>query len=270
MRVIIEKTADDAALRAAWFVADLVRRQPACVLGLVASRTLLGTYHELVRLHREAGLDFAQVTVFDLYEYVGLPEEHPHCCRGFLQEHWLRHVNVAPARTHLLDGRLQDFETGGRRYEQQIREAGGIDLQILVMGREGQLALHEPGSSLGGRTRVKTLTGETYRDLAPLFGGEAQTPRLALTLGVGTILESRRCLLLATGTAPAAAVRNMVEGPLTAQVTASALQLHQDMIAVLDDEAGSWLTRREAYAESEQAQRWFEAGQFSELGMGKR
>jgi glucosamine-6-phosphate deaminase len=270
VRVIIENTADDAAVRAAWFVADLIRRRPACVLGLVASRTLQGTYRELIRLHRETGLDFAQVTVFALHEYLGMGEEHSHSCGGFLRENFLRHVNFDPARTYLLDGCLRDFDADCQRYEQRIREAGGIDLQILGISRDGQLALHEPGASLGGRTRVRTLTGETFRDSVPFPGGPQETPRLAITLGVGTILESRRCLLLATGAAKAAAVRSLVEGPITAQVTASALQLHQDVIAVLDEEAGSWLTRREAYAEREQAQQLLEAGQFNERGMGKR
>ena len=270
MRVIIEKTAEDAAVRAAGFVADLIRRRPACVLGLVASRTLQGTYRELIRLRRESGLDFAQVTAFALHEYVGVPEEHPQSCGGFLRENFLRHVNLDPARTHLPDGCLHDFEADCQRYEQRIRDSGGIDLQLLGISCDGQIPLHEPGSSLGGRTRVKMLTGESFRGSVAFFGGQQETPRLAMTLGVGTILESRRCLLLATGSGKAAAVRSLIECPITAQITASALQLHQEVIAVLDEEAGSWLTRREAYAEREQAQQLFEAGHFNERGMGKR
>jgi len=270
VRVVIEQTAGDVAVWAARFVADLVRKTPACVLGLATGGTPLGTYQELIRLHRDEGLDFARVTTFNLDEYVGVPEDHPQSYRYFMQENLFRHVNLIAEKTHVPDGLTLDFEAGCERYEEMIRAAGGIDLQILGIGSDGHIAFNEPGSSLGSRTRVKTLTGETIRDNARFFGSEDQVPRLAITMGVGTILESRRCLLLATGPAKAAAVRSALEGPVTAQVTASALQLHRDVIVVLDEEAGSWLTRREYYAEVEQAQRLLEAGQLCELGISKR
>jgi glucosamine-6-phosphate deaminase len=161
-----------------------------------------------------------------------------------------------------------DFESSCQQYEQMICDAGGIDLQVLGIGSDGHIAFNEPGSSLGSRTRVKSLTGETVRDNARFFGSEEPVPRLAVTMGVATILESRRCLLLATGPAKASAVRSAIEGPVTAQVTASALQLHRDAIAVLDEEAGGWLTRRAYYAEVEQAQMLLEARRWRELGIG--
>jgi glucosamine-6-phosphate deaminase len=268
VRVVIEKGESEVAIRAARFVADLVRRKPACVLGLVTGGTPLGMYGELIRLHREEGLDFSRVTTFNLDEYVGVPEDHPQSYRYFMQENLFKHVNAVPSKTHVPDGRSRDFEASCRRYEQMILEAGGIDLQVLGVGRDGHIAFNEPGSSLGSRTRVKSLTGETIRDNARFFGSEDRVPRLAITMGVGTILESQRCLLLATGAAKASAIRSTVEGPITAQITASALQLHRDVIVVLDEEAGSWLTRREYYAEVERAQTLLEAGQLRELGMG--
>lgn len=270
MRVIIEKDADSVAARAARFVAELVRGKPACVLGLPTGGTPLGLYRELTRLHREEGLDFSQVTTFNLDEYVGLEPSHPQSYRYFMQENLFRHLNLEPARTHVPDGLSLDFESSCQRYEQMIRDAGGIDLQVLGIGSDGHIAFNEPGSSLGSRTRVKSLTGQTLRDNARFFGSEEAVPRLAVTMGVATILESRRCLLLATGPAKASAVRSAIEGPVTAQVTASALQLHRDVIAVLDEEAGSWLTRREYYAEVEQAQTLLEARRWSELGIGER
>jgi len=270
VRVIIEKDADAVAVRAARFVADLVRRKPACVLGLPTGGTPLGLYRELIRLHREEGLDFSRVITFNLDEYVGLEVTHPQSYRYFMQENLFGHVNLDPARTHVPDGLSLDFESSCERYEQMIRDAGGIDLQVLGIGSDGHIAFNEPGSSLGSRTRVKSLTGETIRDNARFFGSEEQVPRLAITMGVATILESRRCLLLATGAAKASAVRSAIEGPVTAQVTASALQLHRDVIAVLDEEAGDWLTRRACYAEFERAQTLLETGQWRALGIGKR
>ena len=146
---------------------------------------------------------------------------------------------------------------------------GGIDLQLLGIGSDGHIAFNEPGSSLGSRTRLKTLASETVQDNARFFDSVDQVPRLAITMGVGTILESKVCLLLAIGESKASAIRSTVEGPITAQVTASALQLHQEVIVVVDKEASGWLTRREYYAEVEHAQTLLENGQFRELGIGK-
>jgi glucosamine-6-phosphate deaminase len=142
-----------------------------------------------------------------------------------------------------------------------IQDERGIVLQILGIGTDGHIAFNEPGSSLGSRTRLKTLTEETIRDNARFFGSEKDVPRLAITVGVGTILESRQCLLLATGESKAKAIRDTIEGPVTAQVTASALQLHRDVIAVVDEEAGRLLERRSYYREVEQAQARLQAGQ---------
>jgi len=270
VRVVIEKDADAVAVRAARFVADLVRRKPACVLGLARGETPLGLYRELIRLHREEGLDFSRVTTFNLDEYVGLEVTHPQSCRHAMQQNLLRHVNLDPARTHVPDGLSLDFESSCQQYEQMICDAGGIDLQVLGIGSDGHIAFNEPGSSLGSRTRVKSLTGETLRDNARLFGSEDLVPRLAITMGIATIIESRRCLLLATGSGKASAVRSAIEGPMTAQVTASALQLHRDAIVVLDEEAASWLTRRAYYAEVEATQALLETGQWRQLGIGKQ
>lgn len=270
MRVIIEKDGAAVARRAATFVASLVRAKPDCVLGLATGSTPLGLYGELIRMHREEGLDFSRVTTFNLDEYVGLGPAHPQSYHHFMQEHFFQHINLSPGKTHVPDGRALDFEAYCQQYEEKIAAAGGIDLQVLGIGRDGHIAFNEPGSSLGSRTRLKTLTGETLDDNARFFGSKDKVPRLAITMGVGTILESRRCLLLALGTAKAGAVRSAIEGPVTAQVTASALQMHRDVIAVMDEEAGNWLTRRDYYDEVEQAQSLLEAGRLRELGIGNQ
>jgi glucosamine-6-phosphate deaminase len=136
------------------------------------------------------------------------------------------------------------------------------------VGRDGHIAFNEPGSSLGSRTRLKALASETIKDNARYFGSEDKVPRLAVTMGVGTILESHRCLLLAVGSNKAHAVRSAIEGPITAQVTASALQLHRDVIAIVDEQAGAWLTRRDYYDEVERAQSLLESGGLKQLGIG--
>ena len=270
MRVIIENSADEVSRRGANFIAALVRRKPDCVLGLATGGTPLGVYAELIRLHREEALDFSQVTTFNLDEYVGLAAAHPQSYRFFMQQNLFDHLNLTPAKTHVPDGRALDFQAHCRQYEQRIQDAGGIDLQLLGIGSDGHIAFNEPGSSLGSRTRLKTLTSDTIRDNARFFGGEEQVPRLAITMGVGTILESRQCLLLAMGKVKAAAIRSTVEGPVTAQVTASALQLHRDVIIVVDEDAGGWLSRRDYYAEVEHAQSLLESGQLRALGIGTR
>lgn len=263
MRVIILPDPDAVSRRAAGFIADLVRQRPACVLGLATGGTPLGTYRELIRLHREEDLSFAQVTTFNLDEYVGLGPTHPQSYRHFMQSSLFDHVNIPAANTHVPDGRATDFATFCQQYETQIAHAGGIDLQLLGVGTDGHIAFNEPGSSLASRTRLKSLTSETIRDNARFFGSEEAVPRLAVTMGVGTILDAKRCLLLACGTAKAEAVRDTIEGPITAQVTATALQLHRDVIMVIDEAAASLLKRKQYYVEVERAQMQLEASQIA-------
>ena len=269
MRVILVSSPEDVARRAAKFVAQLVRTKRPCVLGLATGSSPLGLYRELIRQHREEGLDFSDATTFNLDEYVGLGPTHPHSYRQFMQQNLFDAINITPHRTHVPDGRTLDFANYGSRYEQLIREAGGIDLQILGIGTDGHIAFNEPGSSLGSRTRVKTLAPETVRDNARFFGNESQVPRLSITMGVGTILEAKCCLLVAMGESKAQAMRDTIEGPVTAQVTASALQLHREVVCVLDEAAGSLLTRQEYYRSVEEAQSLLERGDWSALGLGQ-
>ncbi len=267
MRVIIQTDPESASRRAARFIADLVRRKPDCVLGLATGSTPLPTYRELIRLHREEGLDFSQVTTFNLDEYVGLPPTHPQSYRHFMQESLFNQLNIPAEKTHVPDGLAQDFPAACSEYEEQIKKAGGIDLQLLGLGADGHIAFNEPGSSLGSRTRLKSLTSETIRDNARFFGSEDQVPRLAVTMGVGTILESRGCLLLAFGEHKSAAAKATVEGPVTAQITASALQFHRDAICIFDEGAARQLERRDYYQEVEAAQTLLEAGEWEKLGL---
>ncbi|MCA9245760.1 MAG: glucosamine-6-phosphate deaminase [Planctomycetales bacterium] len=267
MRVIVQPNSEGVSLCAAKVVANLVRDKPTCVLGLATGTSPLGLYQELIRMHHDEGLDFSRVRTFNLDEYVGLGPNDEQSYRYFMQKNLFDHINIDVRNTHVPDGRALNLSTYGEQYEKLINDAGGIDLQILGIGSDGHIAFNEPGSSLGSRTRLKTLASETVRDNARFFGSEDRVPRLSITMGVGSILESRRCLLVAMGPSKARAIRDTIEGPVTAQVTASALQLHRDVLCVVDEEAARLLERRDYYREVERAQTLLQEGRLSELGV---
>ena len=267
MRVVIKTKSEDVSRMAAQIIADTIRKKPDCVLGLATGSSPLATYSELVRMHREEGLDFSRVTTFNLDEYVGLHGTDVQSYRYFMQTNFFDHVNLLPQNTNVPDGRALNFEQYCEAYEQRIVDVGGIDLQLLGIGADGHIAFNEPGSSLGSRTRLKTLADETVRDNARFFESIEHVPRLAITMGIGTILESRRCLMLAMGDGKSEAIWHTIEGPITAQVTASALQLHRDVTVLLDEGAACLLKRREYYDNVERWQQLLETGQYDLLGV---
>lgn len=231
--------------------ADLIEAQvqvkPNSVLGLATGSTPLGTYQELTRRHQEGRLDFSKVITFNLDEYVGLPATHEQSYHYFMHHHLFDHINVPPEHVYIPSGTVHDFTRHCEWYEAQIRDVGGIDLQLLGIGGDGHVAFNEPGSSLGSRTRLKTLTEQTVQDNARFFETEEEVPRFAITMGVGTILEARRIVLVASGEAKAEPIARCIEGPVTAQVTASALQLHRDVVIVIDEAAASQLQHADYY-----------------------
>lgn len=247
MEVILRPTAEDAARLVAHVMARELRANPHLILGLATGRTMEHVYRELVRLHREEGLDFSLCRTFNLDEFVGLPPTDPRSYRHYMHRHFFSQVNIDRRNTHLPDGSAADLEAECQRYEALIRRAGGIDLQLLGIGRAGHIGFNEPLSALQSRTRVKALTPTTIEQIAPLFGGPEHVPRRAITMGVGTIMEARRCLLLATGSEKAEVIARAVEGPITSMVTASALQLHPRCTVVLDEAAGALLTQKDYY-----------------------
>jgi len=247
LRVIIAEDYNGISRMAATIIAKEIRAKPWAVLGLATGSTPLGTYRELIRMHKQDGLNFSLVRTFNLDEYFGLTPDNPQSYHTFMFENFFGRVNLKPENISIPDGMVADVERFCTSYEESIRKAGGIDLQLLGIGRDGHIGFNEPGSSLGSRTRLKTLTEETVRDNARFFGGVDKVPRLALTMGIGTILEARKLLMLASGAEKADAVKNAIEGPLSSQVTASALQLHPQVTVVIDEEAGELLERREYY-----------------------
>ncbi len=246
MEVVVLASPDHVCLRAARIVARLVRGKPDAVLGLPTGNTPGATYAELGRLHREEGLSFAGATGFGLDEYVGIAPDHPGAFRRYMQETLYRHIDLPIGRIHSPDGQAADLSAACARYEAEIAGAGGLDLVVLGLGTDGHIAFNEPTSSFGSRTRIKTLADETRAANQAAFGADP-VPRHAITVGIATILEARRCVLLAFGSAKAAAVAQMVEGPLTALVPASALQLHAHATILVDEAAATGLHLRSYY-----------------------
>jgi glucosamine-6-phosphate deaminase len=247
VEVIIRPTADAAAALVAQIIARELRANPSLVLGLATGRTMETVYARLARLHREEHLDFSLCRTFNLDEYVGLPGGDRHSYRHYMNHHLFQQVNIDLRNTHLPDGMAQDLEAECRRYEDLIVGSGGINLQLLGIGRTGHLGFNEPLSALHSRTRVKALSPVTLEQNAPFFKDTGKMPHRAITMGVGTILESQRCLLLATGAEKAGIIARAVEGPITSMISATALQLHPRCTVVVDEPAGSLLQESDYY-----------------------
>ncbi|MFJ4038436.1 glucosamine-6-phosphate deaminase [Microbacterium sp. NPDC090007] len=248
MEVVIVPRPEDAAILVADAYCALLDRTPDAVLGLATGSTPLPVYRELARRHRGGGLSFARARAFLLDEYVGLAAGHPERYREFIRTELERHVDFAPEAIIGPGDLDMDPLEAGPAYEERIRAAGGIDLQILGIGSDGHLAFNMPMSSLASRTRVKTLTPRTRQDNARFFDGDLDlVPTHCLTQGLATILDSRHAIMLGFGRGKAQAVREAVEGPLSSRWPASALQLHPHATVVVDEDAASQLAFGEYY-----------------------
>ena len=248
MQVAIAGPADVARL-AADEVSGLLRRRPDAVLGLATGSSPLRLYDELVRRHAVEVLSFARARAFLLDEYVGLPADHPERYAAVIDRVLAARVDLPPGAVQAPDGGAADLDAACAAYEEAIRSAGGVDLQVLGIGSNGHLAFNEPGSPLASRTRVTVLTEQTRADNARFFGGDADAvPRRVLTQGLGTIMEARHLVLIATGGGKAEAVRAMLEGPVGPACPASVLQRHPRVTVLLDHAAASLLERADAAA----------------------
>lgn len=249
MEIVIVKDKTELAEVAAKIIRDQIAANPKSVLGLATGSTPENTYARLVRYHNEEGLDFSGITTFNLDEYIGLERSHDQSYWYFMHDRLFNKVNINKENINLPNGMAADIEAECAQYEEKIAKAGGIDLQLLGIGGDGHIAFNEPGSSLASRTRPKTLTEQTIKDNARLFfnGNEEEVPRFSITMGVGSILDAKKLLLLAAGKGKANIVKQFIEGPVTAAVTASALQLHQNVTVVLDEEAASELEHGEYF-----------------------
>jgi glucosamine-6-phosphate deaminase len=243
MEIIIQSNAEAATAVATRIVAHLLREKPNAVLGLATGSTPLLLYRALTRLK----LDWRKVTTFNLDEYVGLLPAHAQSYHSFMEENLFRYINISRRNVHIPDGMAKDVSKFCTQYERRIRTAGGIDLQILGIGTDGHLGFNEPTSSLASRTRIKTLTPQTRKDNARFFDREEQVPHHVITMGIGTIMEARQCLLLAFGARKARAIAATVEGPFASINPASSLQMHPKVKVCLDAAAAAKLKRADYY-----------------------
>lgn len=247
MEIIITPNYDEMSKISADIIAREIKRKHDIVLGLATGDTPVGTYKALAKLHKEEGLDFSKVTIFNLDEYVGLAPLHKNSYNFFMEENLFKYVNVNMRNVYVPQGNTDDPEEFSAWYEGKIKEAGGIDLQVLGIGGDGHIGFNEPGSSFASRTRVKALYKQTIEDNARFFDKEEDVPRFAITMGIGTILEAKKVLLIANGKKKADVCAQFIEGPVTSQITSSALQLHSYVTVILDEDAASKLKRKEYY-----------------------
>ncbi len=251
MRVIIVKDYERMSRRAAKTVSHRIRRKPDLTLGLATGSTPMGMYKELIKAHKEKGLDFSRVRSFNVDEYCGLSSDHPQSYHYFMWNSFFNHINIKPENVYIPEGEVGNAQAFCNWYEQKIKEEGGIDLQVLGIGRNGHIGFNEPGSSLDSRTKIATLTQETVGDNSRFFESKEDVPRFAITMGLGTILEARECLLLASGANKAEAIQRCIQGPVSAETTASLLQLHPRVIIIVDEEAAKNLKWRDYYKHAE-------------------
>ena len=250
MDIIICKNKEQASYMVAAYIDRAIRKNPKTVLGLATGSTPILMYKELIRRHKECGLDFSQVHSWNLDEYVGLAGDHPASYRYFMNEQLFDHINIDKANTHVPNGLATDFEAAAAEYEDGIEADGGIDIQVLGIGSDGHIAFNEPGTSLNSRTSIVYLTPSTVKDNARLFfkGDMKAVPKSALSMGVGTICEAKKIILLAFGANKQDAIKGCVEGPMSQFCTASALQAHNDAWIFCDEAAAKKLKLKKYYA----------------------
>ena len=248
MEIIICKTKEEASRKAADLVTALVKSNPKAVLGLATGSTPVEMYKCLIADNKAKKVSFKGVRSWNLDEYWGLPPTHDQSYRSFMDETLFDSIDIVKKNTHVLNGLAKDWRKEVTAYEAAIKKAGGIDLQVLGIGSDGHIAFNEPGSSLASRTRIVSLTPQTIKDNARFFKKAADVPRQALSMGVGSIMEAKRIVLLAFGANKADAVKAMVEGGVSQFCTASALQMHPDAWVFCDAAAASKLKLKTYYA----------------------
>ncbi len=256
MQIIIYDNAQQVAVNAAKWVQSLIKEKATPVLGLATGNTPIRLYQELVAQYQAGNCSFANVTSFNLDEYHKINEKNPQSYRSFMQENLFKHVDIEKAKTFLPTCQQdQNPREQGLAYEEKIKQAGGIDLQILGIGANGHIGFNEPTSSLTSRTRIKTLTQQTLTDNSRLFADDEVQPTTAMTMGIATIMEARYILLMATGKGKAQAVKDMITGSVSANCPASILQMHENAVILLDKAAASMLDDHNYYQWADQQNR---------------
>jgi glucosamine-6-phosphate deaminase len=256
MKVVVLEEVDQAVHRVAGEILEALKKKPDLVLGLATGSTPIGVYSRLIQAHQVERVDFSRVTTFNLDEYLDLTPDHPQSYRYFMHKYLFSGLNIHPSRIHFPPTQGPDLPGQCRKYEERIKESGGIVIQLLGIGSNGHIGFNEPTSSLASRTRIKTLTEKTLRDNSRFYQPHEPQPQMAATMGIGTILETKKILLQAFGLKKADAVRATVEGPVSSFWPASALQLHPDVSLFLDAESASKLSLLAYYRRVEQNQEY--------------
>lgn len=241
IRVLVVRNYEEVSLEAALRIAETVKSKPDAVLGFATGSTPIGCYRELVRMHRLEGLSFSRVSTFNLDEYVGLAPDNAQSYHYYMFENLFNHVDVKRSNIHIPNGMAEDLEEECIRYEEAIKQAGGIDLQLLGIGRNGHIGFNEPGSPFDSRTRIVRLSEQTRMDNARFFKSLDEVPMYAITMGIATIMEAKRIILLASGEAKAEAIAKAIKEPKTVMVPGSVLQDHPDCLFIIDKKAASLL-----------------------------
>lgn len=247
MEVVVRPDTASAVDLTARLIADAVNAKPEFTLGLATGATMEAVYADLAKMNKAGKVDFSLTKTFNLDEYIGLPPEDKNSYRYYMNSNFFDKINIDKRNTHLPNGITDDEIAEGERYDEAIELAGGIDLQLLGIGQDGHIGFNEPGSSFGSRTRCKPLTPATWRQNSIYFNPPSSMPMRAFTMGVGTILDARRIVMLITGGKKAGIAAQAIEGPLTSMVTGSAVQLHPAAVVVLDAAAAAELKMREYY-----------------------
>ena len=252
MKVILCRNSAEAADIAAGEILATLEQKPNLVLGLATGSTPCEVYSRLIQAHQHRRADFSRVTTFNLDEYLDLGPDHPQSYHAFMQQHLFSGLNVPSEQIHFPPAEGSDLSARCREFENKIQAVGGVDIQILGIGTNGHIGFNEPTSSLRSRTRIQTLTRKTLQDNSRFYPAGEFQPQMAATMGIGTILESRRILLQAFGHKKSEAIRAAIEGPVSSFCPASALQLHSNVTFLIDAEAASGLSMREFYPRARQ------------------
>lgn len=242
MKLIIEQDYESMSSVASKILADEIRNNPKAVLGLATGSTPVGTYKELIRMHKEEGLDFSQITTFNLDEYIGLSGDNPCSYRYFMDTELFNHINIKKENTYVPDGLAEDLDNYCKYYDKKIEEAGGIDIQVLGIGPNGHIAFNEPDVALSKGTCVVKLTPDTIYANSRFFNSLDEVPKTAISMGIGSILKARKIILMANGVGKAPAIKNLLrDDKISTYVPASFLSLHHDVTIIVDKAASSLL-----------------------------
>ncbi|WP_316572353.1 glucosamine-6-phosphate deaminase [Neobacillus sp. YIM B06451] len=237
MKIIKVSNSTEMAKTAGEMIAEKVRANPEIVLGLATGGTPIGTYQYLIEDHKENGTSYSKASSVNLDEYIGLPKTDPNSYYFFMKTNLFDHLDISPERTFIPDGTADDLEAECTNYEKRIAELGGVDLQLLGIGRNGHIAFNEPGTSFDSRTQIVSLAEETITDNARFFSSPEEVPTKAISMGIATILESKEIILLANGKSKAEALHSLIKGEVTEDFPASALQRHGNVTIIADEDA---------------------------------